>query len=85
MKAIQIENYINNNYGECKQDPHRFSKALEHTAREFNLDTLKLFLLIIENRPIEEAYTHSYGFQTANGREIINTFKFFYSNEINQD
>ena len=85
MQAKQIENYIIENYGECKHDPHRFSNALEHTAREFDLDTFKLFLLIIENRPIEEAYTHSYNFHTANGREIINTFKFFYSNEINKD
>ena len=85
MKAKHIENYIVENYGECKQDPHKFSYALELTAKEFNLDTFKLFLLVLENQPIDEAYTHSYGFHTANGREIINTFKFFYNSHTNQN
>ena len=80
MKAKQIENYIIENYGECKHDPKQLSKALKQTAKFFNLDTFKLFLLIIENRPIDEANTHSYGFHTPNGREIVNTFKYFYYN-----
>tara|TARA_B110000908_G_C10162396_1_gene406716 strand:+ start:620 stop:880 length:261 start_codon:yes stop_codon:yes gene_type:complete len=83
MKAKQIENYLIENFGECKHNPYRISTALEHTAREFNLDTFKLFMLVIENRPIEEEFTHSYGFHTANGRQIVDTFKFFYSNAIN--
>lgn len=85
MQAIQIQNYIIKNFGESKHDPHKLSNALELTAKEFNLDTFKLFLLVIENRPIEEEFTHSYGFHTANGREIINTFKFFYNNDTNKD
>ena len=80
MKANQIEKYLVYNFGEYKHDPKKIEKALKQTAKEFNLDTFKLFLLAIENRPIEELHTHSYGFQTANGREIIDTFKFFYNN-----
>ena len=28
--------------------------------------------VLIENRPIDGLHTHSYGFHTANGRELIN-------------
>tara|TARA_R110002020_G_C15892681_1_gene740222 strand:- start:109 stop:366 length:258 start_codon:yes stop_codon:yes gene_type:complete len=85
MKPNEIKNYLLENYGECRHNEKQFSEALIETAKEFNLDTFKLFKLIVENIPIEEAYTHSYGFQTANGREIIDTFKFFYNNDTNQD
>lgn len=80
MKANEIKNYLVENYGECRHDEKQFSKALIQTAKEFNLDSFKLFKLIVENRPIESMHTHSYGFQTANGREIINTFKNLYYN-----
>ena len=80
MKANEIKNYLVENYGECRHDEKQFSKALIETAKEFNLDSFKLFKLIVENRPIESMHTHSYGFQTANGREIINTFKNLYYN-----
>ena len=75
MKPNEIKNYLVENYGECRHNPKQFSKALIETSKEFNLDTFKLFKLIVENEPIQGFHTHSYGFHTANGREIINTFK----------
>ena len=80
MKANEIKNYLVENYGECRHDEKQFSKALIETSKEFNLDSFKLFKLIVENKPIQELCTHSYGFHTANGRELINTFKNLYYN-----
>ena len=33
---------------------------------------IELLQLLLENKPINSLMTHSYGFHTANGREIIN-------------
>lgn len=75
MKPNEIKNYLVENYGECRHNEKQFSKALIKTAKKFNCNTFKLFKLIVENRPIDALYTHSYGFHTANGREIINSFE----------
>lgn len=39
--------------------------------------------LVFFNEPIADLYTHSYGFHTRQGREIIETFKSNYYNLIN--
>ncbi len=47
----------------------------------YDMDTVDpwdIFLLVIENKPIKDLYTHSYGFHTANGRGIIERFKSYY-------
>ena len=75
MKPNEIKNYLVENYGKCRHNEKQFSKALIETAKEFKIDTYKLFKLIVENRPIASLFTHSYGFHTANGREIINSFE----------
>ena len=80
MKANEIKNYLVENYGYCKHNPKQFSKALTETSEEFNLNTFELFKLIVENEPIKGFNTHSYGFHTAYGREVIDTFKHFYYN-----
>lgn len=82
MKAKQIESYLVENYGECRHNSKQFEKALEITSKKYEIDSFKLFLLIVENRPIESMYTHSCGFHTANGRELINNFKNNYYNNL---
>ena len=79
MNAKQIKQYLVKNYGECRHNENIFSTALNKTAKEFNLNAKELFHMIIENKPIN-AFTHSYGFQTRTGREIINNFYFLYRN-----
>ena len=44
-------------------------------AEELEYDENKLLWLLLENRPITDLHTHSYGFHTANGRHIIETIK----------
>ena len=79
MKAQEIQSYIENNYGEVRHNTNAMELALQLTADEYNIDAKELFHLVIENVPME--HTHSYGFHTAYGRELINTFQFRYSKE----
>ena len=80
MKAKQIESYLLENYGECRHNPTQFEEALALTSKSYEVDSFKLFLLIVENRPIESMHTHSYGFHTENGRELIENFQNNYYN-----
>ena len=72
----EIEDYLIENFGQCKHDPDAMAAAINDMSEELQYeDTFRLFLLLVENKPISELYTHSYGFHTANGREIINNIK----------
>ena len=82
MNAKQIKQYLVKNYGECKQDENIFATALNKTAKEYELNAKELFNMIVENKPIN-ALTHSYGFQTRYGREIMNYFNEYYFNSDN--
>ena len=83
MNAKQIQTYLISNYGEIRHDAEQMAKAIEQTANEHEINKRALFLMIVENEPIN-ALTHSYGFQTRYGREIINTFNDYYFNSDNQ-
>ena len=78
MTAKQIKDYLVKNYGECKHDQLKVSKALKKLSKKTGHNTKELFHLIFENKPIAEAYTHSYGFHTRSGRNIIDAFSNYY-------
>ena len=87
MNAKQIQTYLISNYGEIRHDAEQMAKAIEQTANEHEINKRALFLMIVENEPIISQFnppTHSYGFQTRYGREIINTFNDYYFNSDNQ-
>ena len=76
MTATQIKTYLENEYGECKHDAYAMSEAIMDMAYELEYDNeWDLFHLLVENKPINSLMTHSYGFNTARGREIINNIK----------
>jgi hypothetical protein len=82
MTGKEIKKYLVDNYGECKHDPEAMAFAIHNTAvdleeqRVFKVPTeLELFKLLVENEPINYLMTHSYGFHTATGRNIIETLK----------
>ena len=76
MTATQIKTYLENEYGECKHDAYAMSEAIMDMAYELEYDNeWDLFHLLVENKPITRLYTHSYGFHTSGGREIINNIK----------
>ena len=82
MNAKQIKTYLLSNYGEIRHDAEQMAKAIKQAANEHEINKKALFLMIVENKPIN-AFTHSYGFQTRFGREIINTFNDYYFNSDN--
>ena len=79
MTATEITNYLVNEYGECKHDAYAMSEAIMDMAYELEYDNeWDLFHLLVENKPINSLMTHSYGFHTASGRNIIETIKSKY-------
>ena len=79
MTAAEITNYLVNEYGECKHDAYALAEAINQTQQDMDYDNeWDLFHLLVENKPINRLMTHSYGFQTANGRGIINRIKNYY-------
>ena len=79
MTATQITNYLVNEYGECKHDAYAMAEAINQTQQDMDYDNeWDLFHLLVENKPINSLMTHSYGFHTANGRNIIETIKSKY-------
>ena len=76
MTAEQVEKYIREDLGkEPRHDCYALADAITDMAKELDHDECELMYLLLENRPINVLYTHSYGFHTANGREIINKLK----------
>jgi hypothetical protein len=79
MTATEITNYLVNEYGECKHDAYAMAEAINQTQQDMDYDDeWDLFHLLVENKPIPKLYTHSYGFNTENGRGIINRIKDYY-------
>ena len=61
---------------ELRQCPDCIAAACNDAAIEFNHNSaLDLMKLLFFNDPIPTLHTHSYTFQTANGRHIIETIK----------
>ena len=79
MTGEQIENYITTQL-ECepRHNCEILAEAINHIANEVEYDSFALMQLLLENKPIDALWTHSYGFHTANGREIINRIQSKY-------
>jgi len=81
MKKITIKaikKYFKDNNLEARHNINAIKKAINVLNKDVKTDAFNLFLLIVENKPIDSIHTHSYGFHTANGRHLINTFKNLY-------
>lgn len=78
MTSKQIKDYIEN---ELQSTPrHNLSalaKAITKASKQFNQNEFDMLYLLLENKPIG-GYTHSYGFHTAYGRELIETMSNHY-------
>ena len=75
----EIEDYLVENFGQCKHDPDAMAEAINQTREDMDYDNeWDLFHLLVENKPINSLMTHSYGFHTENGRGIINRIKDYY-------
>jgi len=84
MKAIKklttnlAQNYIYYHYGYLKHDIKKLVLSCRQIAKKYNVKPLQIFFFMIENRQIKGINTHSYGFNTARGREIKQQFKNIY-------
>ena len=79
MTALQVEKYITNELGmKPRHDCHALAQAITDISLDMDYDECELMYLLLENRPIDALYTHSYGFHTANGRGIIERIKEYY-------
>lgn len=79
MTGKQVEKYIMRDLGFIpRHDCYALADAITDIAMELDHDECELMYLLLENRPIGALYTHSYGFHTANGREIINNLQHKY-------
>jgi hypothetical protein len=72
-----IIDYITSNYGAMKHDIYRMYYAIIETAKRYKLDKKDLFHYIIERSNTIQCAT-LYGFDTAYGREIRDTFEYEY-------
>ena len=81
MTGEQVEKYIMRDLGMTpRHDCYALAEAVTHYCYEIEHQNfggdipteLELLQLLLENKPIEMLYTHSYGFHTASGRHIIN-------------
>ena len=72
MTGEQVEKYIKEDLGhEPKHNCEALANAITEMSQQLVYDECELMYLLLENRPIDALYTHSYGFHTANGRHII--------------
>lgn len=79
MTAKQVKLYIE----ECSQQTPRhdcsaLAKAITSASKKFKQDEFDMMYLLLENKPIDGSYTHSYGFHTAYGRRLIDTMSDCY-------
>lgn len=81
LSAKSAKKYLIDNYGECRHNATALAKACQKTAKEFGVKSVEIFHFVVENSPV--GYSHSYGFHTAHGRAIMDTFKHYYYHEYN--
>ena len=78
MRAKQVKDYIENILEQIpRHDCSALAKAITKASKKFDQDEFDMLYLLLENKPIG-GYTHSYGFHTAYGRELIETMQHYY-------
>ena len=79
LTSKKVEKYFKSRTDEeLRHCPDCLAAACNGGAIEFNYDALDLLKLLCFNDHIPALFTHSYGFHTATGRNIIETLKQFY-------
>ena len=73
MTGEIVEKYIKEDLGyEPRHDCKALAAAINDISIEIEYDSYALMELLLKNEPIDNLHTHSYGFHTSNGRELIN-------------
>jgi replication initiation and membrane attachment protein DnaB len=76
LGSMDVFEYIQDNLNsEPRHNCESLAKAINDISRELEFDSFRIMQLLLENKPIDALHTHSYGFHTSNGREIINAIQ----------
>ena len=76
MKGKEVEKYIMIDLGYIpRHDCEALANAITEMSQQLVHDERELMELLLNNKPINSLMTHSYGFHTRTGREIINKLK----------
>jgi len=78
MKAKQMHKYLMDNYGRVSHDMDNMEYACSELANLHNMKAKDVFFFIVEDKPIPNMYTHSYGFNTREGRALKQQFESYY-------
>jgi len=80
LTSKKVEKYFKSRTNEeLRQCPDCLACACNDGVRRFSHDNaLDLLKLLCFNDPIPTLFTHSYGFHTRTGRNIIETLKEYY-------
>jgi hypothetical protein len=79
LTSTKVEKYFKSRTNEeLRHCPDCLAMACNEGAIEFNCNALCLLKLLCFDDYIPTLFTHSYGFHTATGRNIIETLKQFY-------
>ena len=78
MKAKQMENYLIETYGKVVHDMDNMEYACGELANLHDISAEDIFFFMVENKPIDTMYTHSYGFNTSEGRALKQQFESYY-------
>ena len=83
LTTKKLISYVTNRSGEkLRHEPAKLANACNQAALEFEHDNaLDMLKLVCFNEPIPGMHTHSYSFQTATGRHLINTIQHYYYEE----
>lgn len=78
MVATQVKDYIENIIRQTpRHNCNALAKAITKASKQFDQNEFDMMCLLLENKPIN-GYTHSYGFHTAYGRELIDKMQEYY-------
>tara|TARA_R100000808_G_scaffold4717_1_gene14985 strand:+ start:2696 stop:2956 length:261 start_codon:yes stop_codon:yes gene_type:complete len=73
MKAQEVRDYI---VEELNEEPRHnmtaMAEAITYVSNHTEIAARELMELLLANRPTSDGMSHSYGFHTRDGRELIN-------------
>ena len=82
LTANGIENYLIEQYGECKHNASAMKTACATLSKELNITAVSLFHYIVERTNDTGLDLTSYGFDTGLGRDVRSRFETYYYEEI---
>jgi len=75
-----MENYLLETYGKVVHEMEAMEYACSELANLHDIKAEDIFFFMVENKPIDAMYTHSYGFNTKSGRVLKLEFNDIYYN-----